>query len=95
MTEAFVGPWGDAMQDSCISHERGLFDIFSGSSERDAIWIEVVAGLTNAKRRMDEIAAKQPGDYFIFQTDRNSVMARTRTSAKRGEADSSSGETNR
>ena len=40
------------------------FDIFVGSGEHDAVWLECVEGLEAATKRMNEIAAKKPGTYF-------------------------------
>jgi len=44
-----------------------LFDIFSGHFLRkDAMWIEACRGSAGAIQRMLEIAAKQPGPYFLY-----------------------------
>jgi len=42
------------------------YDIFAGRVDRDAIWIEAVEGLGNAYELMTKIAAKTPGQYFVF-----------------------------
>ncbi len=42
------------------------FDIFSGHPDKDAVWIETIQGLSNARARMHELAAQVPGDYFVF-----------------------------
>lgn len=55
------------------------FDIFSGASDRDAIWVCAVRGLANAKERMDEIAVERPGRYFIFNADERAILAETET----------------
>jgi hypothetical protein len=49
------------------SYETDTFDIFRGRSYKDAQWVEAVVGLASARRRMEEIAAQEPGDYFIFR----------------------------
>jgi hypothetical protein len=41
------------------------FDIFSGWPN-NAIWIEAVEGLSNARERMGQIAGENPGRYFLF-----------------------------
>jgi len=56
------------------------FDIFSGTTEKDAIWIEAVSGLANARKRMEELAAKSPGRYFVFSVSSHTVLAQTDTS---------------
>ena len=50
-----------------VSMGRTLkFDIFSGSIDKNAFWLERVEGLEKAKRRMKEIATRQPERYFLF-----------------------------
>ena len=55
-----------------------LFDIFQGTSSWDALWIEAVAGLAEAQRRMCDIATDTPGDYFIFCVRTERVIERIR-----------------
>jgi hypothetical protein len=38
-----------------------LFDVFSGTSEKDAAWRESVERLSNAQRRMEQLAVNVPG----------------------------------
>jgi hypothetical protein len=64
------------------SAEFEVFDIFSGSSDRDAVWIEAVAGLDQAKQRMQQIAAKTQGAYFVFCAKTKSILDRTDTRAR-------------
>lgn len=62
--------------------ERTLkFDIFAGAIDKDARWLEAVKGLTNAKRRMYEIAAKSQGRYFLFCDFSHGVVALTDASS--------------
>jgi len=50
-----------------VSMGRTLkFDIFSGSVDKNAFWLERAEGLETAKRRKEEIATKQPERYFLF-----------------------------
>lgn len=43
------------------------FDIFRGQYlEKDAIWLEAVQGLASARDRMRQIAAENPGPYFVY-----------------------------
>jgi len=58
------------------------FDIFSGRSDKDAVWIEAVQGLSNARARMHEIAAQTPGQYFIFSVGSHAILAQTETFKK-------------
>lgn len=48
------------------------FDIFAGTPERNPVWICAVEGLPKAKEKMEQMAAENPGRYFIFYApDRN------------------------
>jgi hypothetical protein len=42
------------------------FDIFSGTSDKDAYWLEFVEGLSKARERLEQIAAARPGAYFLY-----------------------------
>jgi hypothetical protein len=59
------------------------FDIFSGTPNEDEEWIEAVAGLSNARERMGEIAARNPGKYFLFSVGSQSILAQVQTFKKR------------
>lgn len=60
--------------------DQPMFDIFEGtSSEGDAMWLEAVASLANAGQRMEAIATKSPGQYFVFSQATRSIVARTDT----------------
>ena len=64
------------------SHEperEVVYDIFRGASTKDAMWVEAVAGLTSARRRMEEIARKSPAQYFVFDHESHAIIARTDT----------------
>ena len=52
-----------------------LYDVFSGVIGEDALWIEAVSGLSNARKRMEDLAAAAPGRYFVFRTFSQSVVA--------------------
>jgi len=56
-----------------------IFDIFEGTDDSDAVWIQVVEGLSDARQRMEEIAAAKPGQYFVFDPESHSVVARIDT----------------
>lgn len=43
------------------------FDIFRGHyQDKDATWVDAVERLGNARERMKQIAAENPGAYFVF-----------------------------
>jgi hypothetical protein len=58
------------------------FDIFSGAPDKDAVWVECVRGLSNARERMEQIAAKKPGRYFLFSNLSHSILAKIETFSK-------------
>ena len=55
------------------------FDIFEGTSDKNAVWVEAVEGLSNARARMHEVAAVKPGAYFVFSACDHTILARTET----------------
>ena len=60
------------------------FGIFKGLHDRNAKWIEAVEGEAKAVRRMNEMAAKDPGPYFVFSAYTHTVVAATDTSKNQG-----------
>jgi hypothetical protein len=58
------------------------FDIFSGRPNENPIWLAAVAGLSNARARMEDIAAQTPGEYFVFSIGSEAVLAQTQTFKK-------------
>ena len=43
------------------------FDIFRGiPGNKDAVWILAVEGLSNARAKTEDLAAQNPGAYFVF-----------------------------
>jgi len=55
------------------------FDIFSGSSDKDAVWLECVDGLSEARQRLEYITAVRPGAYFLYDHASRSVIAKSGT----------------
>jgi hypothetical protein len=51
------------------------FDIFKKLPDGQPIWIKAVEGLEEAKRQVTQLATTCPGDYFIFNTRNNRVVA--------------------
>ena len=56
------------------------FGIFRGLHDKNAKWVDAVEGQVKAERRMYEIAAKDPGPYFVFSAYTHTVVAATDTS---------------
>jgi hypothetical protein len=57
------------------------FDIFSGRfGEKPVVWIGAVERLGDARARMLSLAAKQPGAYFVFNSDSQLIVAAVDTS---------------
>ena len=57
--------------------DEPTFDIFRGADKDPAaVWIAAVEGLSNACKRMEEIARANPGQYFISERLTHSVLAK-------------------
>jgi hypothetical protein len=57
------------------------FDIFSGRfGEKGVLWLGAVARLDDARARVFNLAAKQPGAYFVFNADSQLIVAAVDTS---------------
>jgi hypothetical protein len=55
------------------------FDILSGTPQANPKWLESVAGLANARKRINELAAQRPGQYFIFNAWNGCVLEQVDT----------------
>jgi len=66
--------------------KESSFDIFSGRPGKDMVWIEAIQGLSNARERMEQIAAEKPGKYFVFSIASRAILAQTETFRKPEEA---------
>ena len=62
--------------------QETVFDIFRGRTERDAMWLEAVAGLSNARERMEIIASLTPGPYFLYSSEARSILSTIQTFEK-------------
>jgi hypothetical protein len=69
--------------------EEPTFDIVSGTPDEDEEWVEAVAGLSNARERMGEIAERNPGRYFLFSIGSQSILAQVQTFKKRASSPAS------
>ena len=51
------------------------FDIFSGRfGEEGVVWLGAIERLDDARARMLNLAAKQPGAYFVFNSDSQLIV---------------------
>ena len=66
--------------------EEPTFDIFSGDPTQNPIWLEPVIGLSTARQRMEQIAAAKPGQYFLFNVQSHSVLAKVDTGERAQES---------
>ena len=55
------------------------YDIFSGSTDKDAVWLDAVEGLGAAYDRMKVYARRSPGPYFVFCQKTHAVLAHVNT----------------
>jgi hypothetical protein len=57
------------------------FDIFSGRyGQKGVVWLGAVARLDDARARILNLAEKQPGAYFVFDSDKRTLVASVDTS---------------
>lgn len=59
------------------------FDIFTGTPGEDAVWLEAVRGLANAREQIQRIASTKQGKYFLFSVQSHSVIEQIDTTSKR------------
>jgi hypothetical protein len=59
--------------------DERTFDIFRGTFDKDAEWVEAVGELSIARHRMEEIAAAAPDRYFVFSRRSHAALARIDT----------------
>jgi hypothetical protein len=64
-------------------HEAETFDLFSGAPDGRPAWLEAIKGLEPAKARIQEIATKSPGEYFIFHAHSREIVLRLDTGPKK------------
>ena len=50
------------------------FEIFKGSSDKKAIWVESLGELSAANKRMKELADESPGAYFVFDVRARQIL---------------------
>ena len=68
-----------------------VFDIFFWVPDKN-VWMETVAGLSNARKRMEAIAAQKPGQYFVFSPRDHTILAKIERQEKpKQQLDSKSG----
>jgi hypothetical protein len=57
------------------------FDVFSGRFDgKEIVWLGAVEGLDAARDRMLQFAAKEPGPFFVFDSQSHAVAASVDTS---------------
>ena len=52
------------------------YDIFWVDEDQEEVWQCAAEGLSNAKKKMEELAAKKPGKYYVFSTSEDRIVAR-------------------
>ena len=51
------------------------YDIFRKFDDGSVLWLEAAEDLERAQVRMEELAQKSPGDYFVFDQNIRIVAA--------------------
>jgi hypothetical protein len=55
------------------------FDILKRHEDGSCIWLEAAQDLKGAQARLQELCAKAPGDYFVFDQKSQQIVARLST----------------
>jgi hypothetical protein len=50
-------------------HIDRTYDIFKKISNKDAVWLETVQGLQQAKKRLLHYRSDSTGEYLVFDAD--------------------------
>jgi hypothetical protein len=62
-------------------HRVPVFNIFNGRfGEKDVVWLGAAEGLHTARESMLRFAEDQPGEYFVFCSDSQLIVAAVDTS---------------
>jgi hypothetical protein len=62
---------------------ESLFDILQKIDDVNFVWIEVVEGLRTAIARIEELQARTPGEYVVFDQRTQQVVAQRKSRATR------------
>jgi hypothetical protein len=46
--------------------DDSAFDIFRKTSHKNAVWVETVQGISQAKKRLVSLNSTVPGTYLVF-----------------------------
>jgi hypothetical protein len=55
------------------------FDILKRDEDGSFIWLEAAQNLETAQARLQELCAKAPGDYFVFDQKSQQIVGRLST----------------
>ena len=61
------------------------YDIFKDDTEGNPLWIEAVDGLDPAMNRMEELAAADDSDYYLFCSQVGKIIRRIKRTSSRPE----------
>lgn len=81
-------PWKCTSPERMVEHKSeeaqmsGVFDIFKKLPDGKPLWITAVKGFEEARQHLHNLAAKTPGEYFIYSEMSGDVIARIRTSSQ-------------
>jgi hypothetical protein len=63
------------MGDASLSDDI-TYDIFKDDAIGSPLWIEAVQGLERAMKRMEELAASEESDYYLFCAQAGKIVQR-------------------
>ncbi len=59
--------------------EESMFHIYAGTPGGNSKWLESASELASAQKRMEDLAAKTPGQYFIFNVWTSCILSQLNT----------------
>jgi hypothetical protein len=62
-----------------VAELKDQFEIFSGEVGREPLWMSAATELATAEQRMRDLAACNPGAYFVYSVSLRSVVASVKT----------------
>jgi hypothetical protein len=60
------------------------FDLLRRDPDGSFIWLEAATDLAQARIRMHELASRKPGDYVLFDQDRQETVEKVSSQAAAG-----------
>lgn len=54
--------------------QNAVFDIFKKAPDGKPVWMDAVPDISTAERRVAELKAREPGEYFVFSQQTHQIV---------------------